>query len=491
MCDGPHHFHCRGKLSLFTLFIWLASVLALVAIFGCNRRPCEPVWEPPLPAIQNEIDQALASPALQLGDWPEENWWTRYQDDTLEALIYAGLENNPRIKLADAQARLSQAEANITRSVLLPQVFVAGDVTRYRASKTGIFGVIPQEAAVFPFSYTQPEFSLNFTFEIDWWGKNRNALKAALGQVQADIAEAAEARLMLSISIAQAYFQLQTALAREALAARLAANNNETLQLIQQRLANHLDSGIQIQQQEQNVSVAQEYFLSLRQEVATRRNTLHALVAGQWDEIIPLIPLEQATYAPLSLPADLPLDLVCHRPEIVAQLWLIDAAANQTAVARKEFYPNINLMGLLGQQTLINNTLFKDHSKYGQIGPAIHLPLFEGGRLIANLDAAEEEYAIATLQYEDLLIQAVQDVLQSLIDVQNWNLRLQENAKRLESAQANYDLVQDRLRHNLSSQLDLLNAERNLLPARDTFIQTKANTILAQLSLIKALGGGY
>ena len=318
-------------------------------------------------------------PLCSLGDWPEENWWTLYQDDTLEALIYAGLENNPRIKLADAQARLSQAEANITRSVLLPQVFVAGDVTRYRASKTGIFGVIPQEAAVFPFSYTQPEFSLNFTFEIDWWGKNRNALKAALGQVQADIAEAAEARLILSISIAQAYFQLQTPLAREALANRLAANNNETLQLIQQRLANHLDSGIQIQQQEQNVSVAQEYFLSLRQEVATRRNTIHALVAGQWDEIIPPIPLEQATYAPLSLPADLPLDLVYHRPEIIAQLWLIDAAANQTAVARKEFYPNINLMGLIGQQTLIDNTLFRDHSKYGQIGPAIHLPLFERG----------------------------------------------------------------------------------------------------------------
>ena len=493
MCDGPYHFHCGGKISLITLFLWVASVVALVLFFGCNRKSsCEPVWETPTQAIENEIDQAaINSSALQFGDWPEEDWWTRFQDSTLDALIISGLGNNPRIKIADAQARLSLAEAHIVRSTLFPHLFAAGDITRYRASKTGVFGIIPQQAALFPFSYTQTEFSLNLSYDFDLWGKNRNELKAAIGEVQADVAEAAVARLMLSVSIAQAYFQLQTALAREAVAERLAANNDETLQLVQHRSQNHVDSAIQVQNQERDVYVARDFLAALRQEVNLRRHALHALVAGQWDETIPPIALEQATYAPLSIPTDLPFDLVAHRPEITAQLWRIDAAANRAVVARKDFYPNINLIGLIGQQTLISNTLFKDKSKYGQIGPAIHLPIFEGGRLIANVDATEEEYCIAILRYEDLLIQAVKEVLQNISDVYGWNERLEENTHRLDSIQKNYDLFLDRVRHNISSQLDVLTIERNLLSARDTLIQTKAALILAELNLIKSLGGGF
>lgn len=492
MCQ---HHYCNhgGRFSLIVLLFWIVGLSCFLIFHSCVRhQQIEGLRDIPAPALEEVRQEAVQKGVFEAGDWPSDEWWQLLNDEQLDGLVVKGLALNPTLERADAVVRSYQARAEEVQSALYPHIGFDADIMRYRASKNGIFGAIPAPpTAPFPFSYTQTEFNFNARYEIDWWGKRCEALRAAIGEVQAHLAEAAQARLILSVAIAQSYYQVQEDIALQAIEEALVANREIELRLIQERFRNRLESDLKVQQSERDLIEARVQMLKRSQSLAIRRQELNALVAGNFDDNVAPVSLECLSLLPFTLPETLPMDLLSHRPDITAQLWYLESAARRIDVARLEFYPNLNLMALVGQQTLHFGTLFHRHSIYGQAGPALHLPIFEGGLLIANLKEQQEQYRIAVADYEDLLIHAVKDVLSDIADVSGWKARLLENEKKAASSKTSYQLAEQRLERRINSRLEVLAAEREWLSARKVVIEAKAELLLSWLDLIQSLGGGY
>lgn len=492
MCQ---HHYCNhgGRFSLIVLLIWIVGLSSFLFFHSCVRpHQIEGLRDVPAPALEEARQEAVNDGVFEVGDWPSDEWWRQLNDEQLDGLVVKGLALNPTLERADAVVRAYQARAYEVRSALFPHIAFDTDITRYRASKNGIFGAIPAPpTAPFPFSYTQTEFNFNARYEVDWWGKRCQAFRAAIGEVQARLAEAAQARLILSVAIAQSYYQVQEDIDLQAIEEAFVANRENEFRLIQERFHNRLESDLNVQQSERDLIEARVQLLKRNQSLAIRRQALNALVAGNFDEAVAPVSLECLSMQPFVLPETLPMDLLSHRPDITAQLWYLESASRRIDVARLEFYPNLNLLALVGQQTLHFGTLFHRHSIYGQAGPALHLPIFEGGLLIANLKEQQEEYRIAAADYEDLLIHAVKDVLIDIADVTGWKARLTENEKRAASAKISYQLAEKRLQRRINSRIELLAVERDWLSARKAVVEAKAELLLSWLDLIQSLGGGY
>ena len=489
MCDGPHHFDCRSKASLWAMLIWIVAIVALIFLYGCTPPYDKQVWEPPSGVAE---DAAKDAPIFTAGDWPNEVWWTRFEDPQLAALINMGLEQNPRLDIAAAQAQIAASDAVVARSVFFPTIDFKGDITRIRYSKNGIFGVFPEPPGFnFPFSNTQYEFSLNFAYEIDWWGKNRDILNAQLGLFQARLAEMAQARLIVGIAIAKTYFLLQMQKMRLSMAERRVEVLGQMLQLTRLRAQQNIASQIPVNTLENEYYNTQDWKTGLEQQVELETNALRALVGGRFNEIIDEKDFRSTTALLFPLPEDFELNLIARRPDITSLLWRVEAASKDVSAAKKEFLPNLNLMAFVGMQSLHAGNWLRNNSKYGQGGPAISLPIFHGGALQGNLEGSVGEYSLAIAQYEDLLINAIKEVLDGITDVRFWNKRNQELGAGVNSLESSLALARDRLRHNINSKIDVLRAEVNWLSAQDFLVQGYASSLVAQLNLIKALGGGY
>jgi NodT family efflux transporter outer membrane factor (OMF) lipoprotein len=433
--------------------------------------------------------EAYASDLFVSGSWPELRWWKQFHDPRLEELILQGIALNPSIGIADAQTRLAAAQAKIVGSALQPKLDLGGDITRYQVSKTGVFGGTPP--GVFPFTYTQSEIFLNFQLEIDWWGKHRAALRSALGEVRARDVEAFAARISLGIEIAQAYYRYQVLQTRLQLAEKLVANRTENLHLIGLRVKKNLSSDIDYNTANIDLANSVALMQSLKQDSFIAKHVLQVLVAGQFDEEIPAVDLEPLAKNVFVLPNDLPIDLISHRPDITAQIWRTESASKDVYVAKAQFYPNLNLLALGGFQTIFFRELFKNKSKYGDAGPAIHLPIFEGGALKGNLRSKEEEYTIAVLQYENLLIDAVREVLDGITNVQQWNERYFALEQASQASARTLQLNEKRLISHLNSKIEVLESEKRWITDYDNTVQSLGAGVLSRISLIRALGGGF
>lgn len=492
----------------FSFHLLLLEVfLVLICLSSCCPRTKVPtkILDTPAGTLETRVDSYLQGKAFVPVDQWSEDWWLTFDDEQLDCLIRQGLAFHPSIEKAAILVRQAGAQARITRASLLPTLDFDADVMRYQVSKTGLFGVLAEGAkqssttttgttstglAAFPFYYTQSEFYFNFNYEIDWWGKNRDALYATLGEVQARIAEQAIARLTLSTNIAEAYIHLQAAMLRESLAARYADNRSEVIDLVKKRVGRGLDSSLRIHDYEQLFFQSHEQLEAMRQIRVFYEDTLRSLISATFQETF-----EQSALfnhiKPLALPINLPLDLLARRPDITAQIWRIYASFKQVDVACKEFYPNLNLMGIWGHQTLFIKELFENRSSYAQYGPAISLPVFRGGALVANLDERNEEYLGAIVDYETMILDIVRDVFTGLSAVDAWDKRVKYLTENVRSAEEEYELNAKRLNSNIANRIDLLESERVKLSALDALAVDQENYLIAQLTLIKTLGGGY
>jgi outer membrane protein TolC len=230
---------------------------------------------------------------------------------------------------------------------------------------------------------------------------------------------------------------------------------------------------------------------SLKQDSSIAKHVLQALVAGQFDEEIPAVDLEPLAKNVFVLPNDLPIDLISHRPDITAQIWRTESASKDVYVAKAQFYPNLNLLALGGFQTIFFRELFKNKSKYGDAGPAIHLPIFEGGALKGNLRSKEEEHIIAVLEYENLLIDAVREVLDGITNVQQWNERYFALEQASQASARTLQLNEKRLISHLNSKIEVLESEKRWITDYDATVQSLGAGVLSRISLIRALGGGF
>ncbi|MGZ5226363.1 MAG: efflux transporter outer membrane subunit, partial [Burkholderiales bacterium] len=366
------------------------------------------------------------------------------------------------------------------------QVTGTADVTRQRFPELSL--VPPPFGGTW---VTQGELIANLNFDLDLWGRNRSAFESALSEARASSVDAYAARLFLSSSVVRAYVQLQRAYDQLDIAQALLAERERILSLTQQRVASGMDSKVELRQAESALPDARQRIAQLNETIQLTRNQLAALLGQGPDRGLAIERPRMQSAGALALPTLLPADLIGRRPDVVARRWHVEAASKGIAAARAEFYPDVNLAAFIGLQSIGLGHLFQAGSTAVGVTPALRLPIFDGGRLRANLAGKNADYDIAVEQYNQGLVDALRDVVDQLASFRSVDTQRKESQVGLATAQEAYDLALVRYREGLGNYLQVLNAESQVLAQKSLYADLTARELDVTVNLSRALGGGY
>jgi len=462
----------------------LAGLLAATALSACATLP------PPAPARVAKAPQAYAaaqSLAAPSRDWPADAWWTAYGDSQLDTLMDEALAGSPTLAAAQARVRKADSVAAQAHARQLPTV--SGNASVEEEKQSYNFGIPPEFV---PHGYNDyGRVTLDFAWELDFWGKNRAAVAAATSDTRAAEADAAEARLMLSTNVAAAYADLARLYAERDVAERAVDVLNETSKLVSDRVANGLDTLGEQRQAEANPLQAKADLEAIDEQIALTRNQLAALAGAGPDRGLAIGRPSVASLKPLGVPGELAANLVGRRPDITAARWRAEAAVKRIHEARASFYPDVNLAAFIGVQSLFLNKLGASGSDIGSVGPAISLPIFEGGRLKAGLRGAEADRDVAVASYDAAVTEAFHQVADVVASSRALQSQLADSRASLAASEDAYRIAKLRYQGGLSTYPAVLLAEQGVLQRRRTVADLDARALTLDVQLVRALGGGY
>lgn len=455
------------------------AIAVAVAVAGCVSTPGETPRERPIAATELGLQgPAYAAPAGQ--------WWLVLDDPQLDLLVQEALARNPGLAAALARVRGAREQASIAGTSNDPQLAFDAQATREKVSANWIFPP-PYGGSTFWLA----QLGLNLSWNIDFWGRQA-ALIGQSGRVaEAASLDAMGTSLLLSSSVAQAYVELTRAKQLEALADRAARQRNHVLDLTRQRVQAGLDTDVELRGAEANVALVavEREQARLAQEAA-----VHAIAAltghgatGYASIETPALDFEGA----LDLPQALPADLLARRPDIAAARMRIEAMQAGREAARASFYPNVNLAAFAGYNAIGLDRLFESDSQQFSATPAIHLPIFDAGRLKAEYRRAGADVDLATASYNETVLRAVREASDQLSRLASLDRQLADQALALAAAESAYQLAVQRHGAGIGSYLVVLNAETQVLNTRRQRVNLLADRTLARVALLVALGGSF
>jgi NodT family efflux transporter outer membrane factor (OMF) lipoprotein len=472
-------------MKLFHSFVApLPALACAIAVTACAPLPARDAQRGMKPIGQYAADQSFAAPAAP---WPSAIWWTTYGDPQLGALIDEALAGSPTIAVAQARLERAQALAQITGAATKPQVSANASATEQKQSYNYL-----APSALTPQGWNDyGRATLDFSWEIDFWGKNRAALAAATSEADAARADAAQARLTLATAIAAAYAELareHAALdtARAALQVRA-----KTAELFRRRYDNGLETLAGVRQVESRRASAEAEVLGIGEQLALQRNRIAALMGAGPDRGLSITRPTVDLARPFGLPEQLSADLLGRRPDIAAARMRAEAGAKRIDQARAAFYPNVNLIAFIGVQSLGLDLLTRNGSSIGSVGPAVSLPIFDGGRLRGQLRGANADYAEAVASYDSTVVQALQDVADAAVSQKALGGQLIKTGEAVDAAREAWRIQNNRYEGGLSNYLDVLSAEDTLLSNLRTQTDLQSRAFTLDVALVRALGGGY
>lgn len=429
---------------------------------------------------------SLAGGARRSAAWPQERWWRRYGDPQLDGLVDEALRGSPTLAIAEARVRQAGAAVALASSTASPQVGGSLKSTRQQYSGNSI---VPRPLAGNWAWYN--EASLGFAYEFDFWGRNRAAVEAAAGRASAAEADAQAARLALAVAVVRSYMDLQHAYRQLDLAEAALASRGRIAFITRQRVAAQLDSAVELKQAELALPAAREQIAQIRESIALLRMQLAALAGQGPDRGLAIARPQAGAAAPATLPSSLPAALLGRRPDVVAQRWRVEALAQDIALSRARFFPDVNLLAFAGLQSLGFASFLDAGSRIAGAGPALTLPIFDGGRLRAGLAQRSAEYDAAVEQYNQTLVAAVRDVASQVSSLQWLDERRQQQAQALKLAEGAHRLALERFRAGVGNFLQVLIVENQWLAQQRAQNDLDARALDLDIALIRALGGGY
>ena len=459
------------------------SLAAALALSACASVPRADLAKPK-PAATYATAQTFTAPAAA---WPGDRWWAAYGDEQLDRLIDEALAGAPDIAAARARLERAQASVGVARADLLPTLEGRGSVAAAKQSyNTGI------PPAFVPKGYNGiGQLTLNFNWELDFWGKNRKAVAAATSDARASQADLAEARLVLSTAIASAYADLDRLWAERDVAERNVQSRLETFDLVQRRVANGVDTQGELAEARAGPATTRADLAAIDEQIALTKDQLAALMGQGPDRGAAIARPASATLKAFGLPPSLAADLVGRRPDLTAARWRAEAQSSRIGVAKAQFYPNVNLAAFIGYQSLGLSQLFAAGSGVGQVGPAVTLPIFEGGRLRASLRGARADYEAAVASYDQTLTEALKEVADAAASERALGPRLSQSAEALAANEQAYRIARLRYEGGLANYQSVLLAEDAVLQSRRTVVDLQARAFSLDVQLVRALGGGY
>ncbi len=429
-----------------------------------------------------------ASVGLGAGEFeaaPGMHWWREFGDAQLNALVEQALKDGPSLKLAQARLARAQAVTEVAGAATAPQLNAGVDITRQRYTENG-----PVPAPLAGSVRDSGTAQLSASWEIDFFGRNRAALDAALGSARAAEADAQAARVLLTSQVARTWFQLARIHEQMAVARRTLSQREETLGLVRDRVNAGLDTRLELRQAEGGLPEARQQLEALREQAVLTQNALSALL-GQPPQVAAMAPPLMSGIRAVPHGDVIPADLLGRRADIVAARWRVQAATQDVGSARAQFYPNINLVAFAGFSSIGLDRLLQAGSLQWGVGPALRLPVFDGGRLRANLRGKTADLDAAVESYNAAVIDAVREVSDQLASAASITRQQTEQRTAQDAAEGAYDIAVQRYKAGLGNYLNVLTAETAVLNQRRLAVDLAARALDTRVALMRALGGGY
>lgn len=461
-----------------------AMVLAgLLALGGCAGLPDE---ETPRARMRELNELTPAHDSGKPSRWPRNDWWRDFREPALNRLMETAIADNPDLQMAAHRLREAQALGDMRAAALLPQLAAGMSVDAMHFSENSV--QLKLAGDTFALAMINP---VMLEYHVDLWGRDRAALEEAMGWVQAEQAEHLQARLLLSTALARAYFRLRLASEQQTLAVAMTETLREHLRLLRVRLEHGLGTRQALESETARLQEAEQRLQANTLQIRLLRDQLAAM-AGQgpafgdtlrWEEI----PVEDTP----PIPAVLPLHLLAQRPDIIAARSRAEAAAKAILVAETAFYPDVNIRGFAGLHSVnLIDALFHSSSLAYAIGPTLELPIFEGGRLEANLAARQAGYDRVVENYNSSLVKAVRQTTDALARLDETSQQTQSQRQEVAALETNRQLADLLAQQGLQDRRLQLGQRyaRDLQVFRLKSIQ--GDKYAALIDLIEALGGG-
>jgi len=458
-----------------------AGALALAVLLGGCISMAPPDTRPPLPVRASWEPDAAAQPAAASA--AALDWRDYFADPTLRELIAQALDNNRDLRVAAARVAQAYAAYGIQRADLFPSLAgVAGDTRQRVPGDLNLTGR--------PVISSQYQVGLALSpWELDFWGRVRNLKDAALDSYLASEASQRAVGQGLITQVAQTYLALRELDERIMLARRTIDSRAESLRIFRRREQVGSASRLELTEVTTLWQQARTLAAQLEQERAAQAHALELLV-GRPVDMAPATGLIDDAELMRELAPGLPSALLENRPDILAAEHQLRAANANIGAARAAFFPQITLTGSLATASADLSGLFRGGSLAWNFAPSITLPIFQGGRLRANLALTEAQRAEAVAQYERTIQGAFRDVADAL-SARRWLAEQVDILQATQAAQAERArLAKLRYDHGAAAFLEVLDAERDLLAVEQQAVQSRRALLASRVSLYAALGGG-
>ena len=477
-----HLLHCR-QIPFRPRTIAAACLGAmLLGAAGCAQLPAD---RDVLPRQDPANVQLAENIKLAREGWPQAQWWTRYGDAQLNRLIDRALKDGPTLQVAAMRIGAARAVLRLDSADREINVSLEADANRQRYSANGL---LPRPIG--GNYHTESKVQARASYDLDWWGKHRAAIEAAAGEVNARQAEYAQAEQTLAAAIAQAYFNLQAGWARLDTLQKMLAAQRSLVADKEKRVTHGVASIDEQHSADAELALMNRQHAALAAQCGRELEALRALLGADGRALADLRPrpVPDVVHA---LPSRLGIELLARRPDLQAARWRIEASLSRIEASQAAFYPDINLTGFFGFDSLTPDKLLNAASRTLFIGPALKLPLFDSGRLQARLDAARVQRNEMIADYNQSVFMAVREVAQEGIALQGLEIQSREHAAAAAVTHALLRSARARFRQGLADRSAILSAELAVLRQDEAGLQLKNQQLLTDVALVKALGGGY
>ncbi len=437
----------------------------------------------PVPATYTA---ATAAATEQHANAADLGWRTMFGDRRLQRLIELALDNNRDLRLAALNVQAAEAQYGIQRSARLPSIGAGANFTRQRTPANADMNPPVPES-------TQSQYGVNVgisAFEIDLFGRVKSLSDAAFARYLATDHGRRAVQIALVGSVADAYFAERLAQEQRALSERTLNDWRQSLDIARRLKQANQASGVDLAQAEGQVASATADLEARSRAVEQARNALRLLVGIELPKDLPE-PLSLERQPVLTqLPPGLPSELLYRRPDIQQAEQNLVAANADIGAARAAFFPRLSLTSTIGFLSPGMGSLFAGDHRTWAFAPQITVPIFEGGRLRAELRLAEVRKSSAVVEYERAIQTAFREVADGLAGRETFSRQIDAQTGVVTSAERRTDLVNLRYRAGIEDRLELLDSQRQLYAARQALLDLRRAELSNAVALYKALGGG-
>jgi NodT family efflux transporter outer membrane factor (OMF) lipoprotein len=460
------------------------GLMAASWLGGCSFAP---VYSVPATAKPDAYKESAGWKTAEPADVTNKGaWWRIFGDPLLDDLESQAADANQSLKAGFARLQQARADTRIARADLFPSLDATASAKRARISPNA-----PRVLPNFPTEGNDFVLEGDLSYEIDLWGRVRNQVASARATQQASAADLANLGLSIQAELAADYFQLRSYDTQQQLLDRTVEDYAKSLDLTQTLFDGGAAALSDVAQAKAQLHTAETQAADVHALRAQVEHAIAVLVGENPSQFQLGVKALAIDATPPSIDPGLPSALLERRPDVAEAERRVAAANAQIGVARAAYFPQFSLLGTGGFESVNSANWISAPSLFWSIGPQVTLPIFEGGRLVAQTEKVKAAYAEQVAQYRNTVLTAYQDVEDSLVQLRQLERESQTQAQAVEATTTALSQSQDRYTAGIVTYLEVATTETAALQAQLSAITIRTRRFNATVMLVKSLGGGF